>query len=52
MRPVGLDRRSGKGLVPVHECVACGGRRVNRIARDTVQPDAVDAIAALMRTAG
>jgi hypothetical protein len=44
MRPVGLDHRSGKGLVVVHRCTRCGFVRPNRLATDTVQPDDLDAV--------
>jgi hypothetical protein len=48
MRPVGVDARSGKGLVIVHECQACGFQRANRLADDPVQGDDIDAVIALM----
>jgi rubrerythrin len=47
MPPVGLEHRSGKGLVIVHRCQRCGFARANRIAIDTAQPDDLDAIARL-----
>lgn len=47
MRPVGLTELRGKGLAVVHRCVRCGLRRANRIARDTEQPDDLDALLAL-----
>lgn len=47
MRPVGLDHRSGKGLMVVHRCVRCGVERPNRLAVDTVQPDDLDAVTRL-----
>ena len=47
VRPVGLDHRSGKGLVVVHRCTRCGFERPNRLAVDTVQPDDLDAVARL-----
>ncbi|HZC26878.1 MAG TPA: RNHCP domain-containing protein [Actinopolymorphaceae bacterium] len=42
MEPVGLTRPRGKGWALVHLCVACGVRRVNRLAVDTVVPDDLD----------
>jgi hypothetical protein len=48
MRPQCVDRRAGKGLVIVHECVVCGFVRPNRIADDRIQGDDIDAIVALM----
>ncbi len=52
MRPEHLEHRPGKGLVIVHRCVRCGHRRANRIARDTVQADDIDAIAELLSAPG
>jgi hypothetical protein len=49
MRPVRVETRSGKGLVLIHTCVACGRTRPNRIARDTIQSDNPDALLSLMR---
>ncbi len=48
MRPTGVGHRSGKGLVIVHRCIACGFVRPNRIADDPVQGDAVEAIVRVM----
>lgn len=42
MEPVGLRYRSGKGFQVVHRCLACGTVRVNKVARDTAQPDEWD----------
>jgi hypothetical protein len=39
MRPVGLTRPRGKDLAIVHECVRCGHRGRNQVARDTRMPD-------------
>jgi RNHCP domain len=48
MRPERIDRRPGKGLVVIHRCTRCGAERANRIACDTVQPDDVDEVTAVM----
>jgi len=48
MRPDRLESRSGKGLVIVHRCTACGLARANRIADDINQGDDIDAIISLM----
>jgi len=34
MRPVGIDSRSGKGFIVLHECVRCGKRIANKAAPD------------------
>lgn len=48
MEPVAIEHRSGKGMVVVHQCVACGRRQPNRLATDDRrQPDDVAAIAAV-----
>jgi RNHCP domain-containing protein len=47
MPPVGLEHRSGKGLVVVHRCRRCGFERPNRIAADTTQPDDLDTLTRL-----
>jgi len=47
MKPVGLRFKSAKGFQIVHECLRCGETSVNRIAQDTVQPDAIEEIARL-----
>lgn len=52
MRPVSLDHRPGKGNVIVHRCVRCREVRVNRVARDTAQPDDLDVIMSLPPMAG
>lgn len=43
MAPVAL-RVGRKGWQLVHRCARCGVRRVNRVARDTRQPDDLDEI--------
>lgn len=45
MRPVGLEQRSGEWRV-MHECTACGYRKVNRLAADDDE-DVVRALAGL-----
>ncbi|HEY2794506.1 MAG TPA: RNHCP domain-containing protein [Micromonosporaceae bacterium] len=50
MRPQHVESRSGKGLVIVHRCTACGFVRPNRVAEDTVQADEVEAIIAIITT--
>jgi hypothetical protein len=40
MRPERVERRGGKGLVLVHQCVACGFVRPNLIADDPAQGEA------------
>jgi hypothetical protein len=48
MDAIGIDYRSGKGVMLVHRCVRCGHRRLNRAALDDLrQPDDLVAIAAL-----
>ena len=37
-----MKYKRGKGLQVVHRRLTCGGIRVNRIARDTAQPDDVE----------
>jgi hypothetical protein len=44
MEPVGIDYRSGKGLMVEHRCVRCGFARPNRAA-----PDDIDSLIELMR---
>jgi DNA-directed RNA polymerase subunit RPC12/RpoP len=44
MEPVGIDFRSGKGLMVEHRCVRCGFGRPNRVA-----PDDTDAVIDLLR---
>ena len=48
MRPIGVERRRGKGLVLIHRCVICGFTRPNRLADDPVQGDDIDAVVAVM----
>jgi len=52
MRPDRVEHRGGQGLMLVHRCTICGFARPNRIASDPVQGDDIDAIIALMSTAG
>ena len=47
MKPVGLRFKSGKGFQIVHACVRCGETSVNKVAQDTVQPDAIGELARL-----
>jgi hypothetical protein len=48
MRPIGLDYRSSKGWMIVHECEGCGHQQRNRTAVDDPrQPDSIGAIAAV-----
>ena len=42
MEPIGMKYKRGKGPQMVHRCLTCGAIRVNRIARDTAQPDHVE----------
>jgi len=44
MRPVGIEYHRKKGYQIIHQCQKCGVQRVNMIACDTVQPDAIDEI--------
>jgi hypothetical protein len=44
MEPVGTRYRSDKGLQVVHRCMTCGVIRLNRVAKDTVQPDDLEAL--------
>ena len=48
MRPVGIEHHRKKGYQIVHQCVRCGVQRVNKVARDTIQPDDIDEIINLM----
>jgi hypothetical protein len=52
MRPAQIDTRTGKGLVIIHRCTGCGAVRANRIARDALQGDDIDAITAVMTGLG
>ncbi len=47
MAPVGVEWKSGKGWQIVHRCLKCGHICRNKVARDTVQPDAWDAVVGL-----
>ena len=47
MEPIGMKDKRGKGLQVVDRCLACGAIRVNRITRDTVQPDDVERLLSL-----
>jgi hypothetical protein len=47
MRPIGFRHKGGKGIQLIHQCLLCGVERVNRVSRDTVQPDDIDALVAL-----
>lgn len=49
MAPVGLRHKAGKGRQVVHRCLRCGVERPNRVALDTVEPDSIEAVAALSR---
>jgi len=48
MEPIGL-RQSSKRLQLTHQCMRCDAIRVNKLAENTVQPDEIDAIIALIR---
>jgi hypothetical protein len=48
MRPDRIEHRKFKGLVIIHRCTGCGAERANRIACDSGQPDAIEALAAVM----
>jgi len=48
MRPVGIDYHRKKGYQIIHECEGCGVQKVNKVARDTVQPDDIEEILKLM----
>jgi len=39
MEPVGLAYKSGKGFQLTHKCLRCGERSVNKVAKETIQPD-------------
>jgi hypothetical protein len=47
MAATGMDHYSGKGFQVVHECLRCGTRRVNKIARNTEQPDDIEVLTGL-----
>jgi len=36
---VGLAYKSGKGFQLTHKCLRCGERSVNKVAKETIQPD-------------
>lgn len=48
MRPIGLRYKGGKGFQILHVCLQCGAERVNRISRDTIQPDDLEVMVALL----
>lgn len=50
MEPTGVRWHPRKGPQLVHECVVCGHRQVNRIARDSRQPDDLDRVLELPAT--
>ena len=39
MEPVGLAYKPGKGFQIVHKCLRCGHKSVNKVAKETLQPD-------------
>ena len=47
MPPARLTRHGRKGPQIVHRCVRCGVESVNRVARDTAQPDDAGLLEAL-----
>lgn len=47
MKPVGLKYKSGKGFQIIHRCLGCGEERVNKIAKDTIQPDNIEELVRL-----
>lgn len=49
MEPVAVKYNSKKGYQIRHRCTRCGHEQWNRIAEDTVQPDDMERICALMR---
>lgn len=48
MRPVCVEYNRKKGYKITHQCQRCGVQRKNKIACDTVQPDAIDEVIKLM----
>lgn len=50
MAPVQLHQTGAKGFQLVHRCLGCGALRRNRVATDTVVPDDLDQLIALMPT--
>jgi DNA-directed RNA polymerase subunit RPC12/RpoP len=48
MQPAGLRYKPGKGYQIIHRCLQCGAERANKAAVDTIQPDDIEAIAAIM----
>jgi hypothetical protein len=48
MEPVGIEHRSGKGLVIVHRCRRCGYTRPGRVAADSNQGDDIESVIALL----
>lgn len=47
MKHIGLKFRPKKGWYIVHECKGCGQKFVNKVAKDTDQPDDYQKIAML-----
>lgn len=44
MKPVGFAYKSGKGFQIVHKCLWCRCTSVNKVAKDTVQQDDIEAL--------
>ena len=44
MEPIGMRHKSGKGFQILHRCTTCGQVQANKIAKDTVQPDNLEAL--------
>jgi hypothetical protein len=47
MAPVGLHYHSKKGYQIVHRCQVCGQEQLNKAARNTIDPDDLEALARL-----
>jgi len=49
MKPIGFAYKSGKGFQIVHKCLWCGCTSVNKVAKDTLQPDDIEALERLWK---
>ena len=48
MRPVGIAYKRKKGYQIIHQCILCGTRSKNKVARDSMQSDDMNEIIKLM----
>lgn len=47
MQPIAI-KHAKKGRQILHQCLKCGKSKPNKVAEDTIQPDCLDAIIAIM----